>query len=142
MGANQFFLLHASSNEGRLCLGIVICHSSDKALQETWAVFRHLITNPVFAQRRYRFGSGGRVALCQCAVEPAVRGTLECSRIFYLYFVNQLMQGPSISFPIEFHERAPDFCVSVIWFDRQQSIQDSLFLRIAPSMATARRSLV
>ncbi len=45
------------------------------------------------------------------------------ARVFRTEFIDQLMQGPGIGFPVEFHLRAHDFRLGVVRFDRQRAVQ-------------------
>src|SRR5438093_1155822 len=141
MRLNLFFLLRARSSKSGTCLGVVLSHPSDKAFHETRAVSYRFVTRAVFTERCQSIGSGSGVALRQCTVKPAIGYALDCARVFSVDFIDQSVPGAGIGFPIKFHLRPRHFRFDAVWFDRERSVQDGLFLGIAAKMFIASRRL-
>src|SRR5262249_5674042 len=80
--------------------------------------FTVLLPKPFSPNAAKAFAAAAGVAFCQCANEPAIGHTLDRTVAFRAEFIDQLMHGSCISFPVAFHLRAGDFQPGVIRLDR------------------------
>src|SRR4030095_13762993 len=141
MGTDQFLLLLAISGESGLCLGIVLCHPSNKALHKTRAELCRLVVKTVLVSRCKSVVRSNSVALRDGAGKPTLSYTWKRSGISRADFIDGSMHGVGVSFPIKFYDCALHFCLSVR-YKSQRAIEEHFFLGIAPEKVGAHRRLL
>src|SRR5262245_11741066 len=141
MSLHDFLLFSSSSGERRHRFLMVIGHSRNKTFHERATEFYDVVTKFIFAERSQAIGSTSSVAFSQRTDEPIIGHIRNINRILYANFINQIPQRPGISFPIQFHGSAHDFCLNVVGFDGQGAIKGLLFLGITPQILVTKRDL-
>ena len=138
----HYFLLFSSRN-GERCHGflMIIGHSSNDTFHERATEFYDVVTVFVFAECCQRVGSASRVAFSECAGKPVIGHVLNISRILRTDFIDQLVQRPSITFPIKFHVSAHDFCLYIVGLNGKRAIQSGLFVGVTPEIFVTERNL-
>src|SRR4030095_9275228 len=141
MGTDQFLLLLAISGESGSCLGIVLCHPSNKALHKTRAELCRLVVKAVLVHCCKSIVSSNSVALRERAGKPALSYTWKRSGIFRADFIDGSMHGAGFRFPIKFYDCALHFWLSVS-YKSQRAVEEHFFLGIAPEKIGADRRLL
>src|SRR5438874_2442398 len=128
---HDLLLLWTNRRKSRARLCFILSHPRKESAAKARAELNRIVAKCGVSECRQSQVCRCGIAFCQRAKEPYIGNTLNSFGIFRADLINCLVQGTSISFPIQYRESSRCLSLSIIWSNRQCEVLRRNLLGIA-----------